>query len=80
MGLYRTPGHLELFGNFRIVTALQQQIGDLLFPWTQPNWLIFHVNSSSGVELHNIDDTGVNSGEACPVRLSHPTPKDKQSF
>lgn len=45
MGLHRTPGHFELFGNLGVVTALQQQIGDLLLPWTQLNRLIFHASS-----------------------------------
>jgi len=31
--LDRAPGHFELRGNFRIVTALQQQLGNLLLPW-----------------------------------------------
>jgi hypothetical protein len=43
--LDRASGHLELRGNFSIVTALQQQLGDLLFPRAQPNRLFLHVDS-----------------------------------
>jgi len=71
MGLYRTPGHLELPGNFRVVTALQQQIGDLLLPWTQPNWLVFHVSSSQELNCTTLMTAGVTSEEARPVRLSN---------
>jgi len=42
-------GHFELRSNFRIVTALQQQLGNLLLPRAQANGLFLHVNSSSGV-------------------------------
>jgi hypothetical protein len=45
MGLYRTPSHLELFRNFRIVTALQEQVDDLPLSRAQSNWFIFHPNS-----------------------------------
>jgi hypothetical protein len=33
VSLYRTTGHVELLGDFRVITALQQQFGDLLLPW-----------------------------------------------
>jgi hypothetical protein len=33
--LHRAPGHLQLLGNFIIVTALQEQFYDLLLPWPQ---------------------------------------------
>jgi hypothetical protein len=42
MGFNGAPGHFQLFGNLRIVAALQQQIGDLLLPWTQPYGLVGH--------------------------------------
>jgi len=42
MGLDGAPGHLELFGNFCVVTAFQQQVGDLLLPWTEPNRRFLH--------------------------------------
>jgi hypothetical protein len=47
--LDRPTGHLELRSNFRIVTALQQQFRNLLFPGAQANRLFLHVSSSSGV-------------------------------
>ena len=34
--------HVELFGNFRIVTAFEQQIGDLLLSRTQVYGFDFH--------------------------------------
>jgi hypothetical protein len=34
--------HLELLGNLGVVTPLQQQFDDLLFPWAQPHSLILH--------------------------------------
>jgi hypothetical protein len=42
VGLHRSPGHLELFSDFRIVTALKQQVSDLLFPRSESNWFIDH--------------------------------------
>jgi hypothetical protein len=42
--LYRSPRHFELDGYFRIVTALQQQLGDLLFPRAQANRLLLHAS------------------------------------
>jgi hypothetical protein len=46
MGLHGASGHVQLFGNFRIVAAFEQQIGDLLLAWTQVNGLDFHDQSS----------------------------------
>jgi hypothetical protein len=34
MGLYRPPRHFQLAGDLGVVTALQQQLDDLLFAWT----------------------------------------------
>jgi hypothetical protein len=42
MGLDGAPGHVELFGNFRVVTALQQQICNLLLPPAKPNRHFLH--------------------------------------
>jgi hypothetical protein len=49
VGLDRASGHFQLRGNFLIITALQQQLGNLLFPWAQTNRLFLHVNSSPRV-------------------------------
>ena len=46
MRLDRASGHFELRGNFRIVTALQQQLCNLLFSRAQANRLFLHLNSS----------------------------------
>jgi hypothetical protein len=37
MCLYRTPGHFELLGDFSVVAALQQQLGNLLLPRPEAN-------------------------------------------
>jgi hypothetical protein len=42
MRLYGPSRHLELAGDFRIVTTLQKQFDDLLFARAQPNGLFFH--------------------------------------
>jgi hypothetical protein len=39
------PGHFELRSDFTIVTALQQQLGYLLFPRTQTDGFFLHVDS-----------------------------------
>jgi hypothetical protein len=42
VGFHRSTGHLELFGDFRIVTALKQQFRDLLLSGSESNWFIDH--------------------------------------
>ncbi len=42
MSLYRSARHLELAGDFGIVTALQKQFDDLLLARSQPNGLLVH--------------------------------------
>jgi hypothetical protein len=37
MGLDCAPSHMELAGNFSVVTSLQEQFDDLLLARTQPN-------------------------------------------
>lgn len=49
MCLHGTPRHLELAGDLGVVASLQQQLDNLLFPWTQPNGGLFHQTSPSGV-------------------------------
>jgi len=51
MGLDGAPGHLELFGNFCVVTAFQQQVGDLLLPWTEPNRRFLHRPPPNSTDL-----------------------------
>jgi hypothetical protein len=80
MGLDRTPGHLQLFGNLRIVTALQQQIGDLLLPWTQPNGLVCHAVSPQELICTNNHHTGsetLKSPPSAPSLASHEGKKQK---
>jgi hypothetical protein len=36
------PRHVELAGNFIVVAALQQEVGNLLFSGPKTNGLIFH--------------------------------------
>jgi hypothetical protein len=42
VGLYRSSGHLQLFGDFRIVTALKQQFRYLLLSRSESNWFVDH--------------------------------------
>jgi hypothetical protein len=43
MSLHGAPCHVELRGNFGIVTTLQKQFDNLLFARPQPNSLVFHL-------------------------------------
>jgi hypothetical protein len=45
MSLYGSARHVELAGDFGIITALQKQFDDLLFARPQPNGLLHHHNS-----------------------------------
>ena len=73
MGLHRTPGHFQLFGNLGIVTALQQQIGDLLLPWTQPNVLVCHAVSPQELKCTITITPGepLKSPSSAPSLASH---------
>jgi len=42
MRLHRPAGHLELPGNFGVITTLQQQFNNLLFPGSQLFPTLFH--------------------------------------
>jgi len=42
MSLHGSARHLELAGNFGIVTALQKQFDDLLFARSKPYGLLHH--------------------------------------
>jgi len=42
MGFYRAARHVQLGGNFGIITALQKQLCDLPFARTQPYGLLLH--------------------------------------
>jgi hypothetical protein len=42
MSFYGSSRHLQLTGNFGVVTALQEQFNDLLFARPQPNGLFLH--------------------------------------
>lgn len=46
MGLDSTPGHIELAGDFGVVTSLQEQFDDLLLSGTQPNGVLLHQTPS----------------------------------
>jgi hypothetical protein len=48
VGLHGSASHVELLGNFRVITALQQQFRDLLLTRTQPDRLLAHPKSSPG--------------------------------
>jgi hypothetical protein len=58
MSFYSSASHLELFGNFGIIAALQKQFDDLLFARPKPNGLLAHHflppgQSSSGHFLYS---------------------------
>jgi hypothetical protein len=81
MGLDRTPGHFQLFGNFRIVTALQQQIGDLLLPWAQPDGLVCHAVLRRSLKATNKDYTGrKNSKKPAQCAFAGQPRRKKQKF
>jgi hypothetical protein len=42
VGFDRSAGHLELFGDFGVVTALEKQFSDLLLSRSQSNRFIVH--------------------------------------
>lgn len=42
MRLDRSLGHVQIFSDFRIVTPLQKQLHDLLFPGSYVAELLFH--------------------------------------
>jgi len=42
MRFHRSPCHIELLGDFGIVTALQKQFDDLLFARSESNALLSH--------------------------------------
>jgi hypothetical protein len=42
MSLHGSPRHLQLTGDFSIVTSLQKQFDNLLFARTEPNSLLLH--------------------------------------
>jgi hypothetical protein len=44
MSLDSSPRHLELTGDFGVVTTLQKQLYNLLFARTEPNGLLHHPN------------------------------------
>jgi hypothetical protein len=69
MGLDGAPGHLELLSDFCVVTALQQQIGDLLLAWAEPNRRFLHRFPRKSIDLpprHTV---------SLPVREFFATPK-----
>jgi hypothetical protein len=74
MGFHGTPGHVELFGNFRIVTALEQQLGDLLFPRAQLDKLFRHIHSP-GDEIITHAVKGSFAQIPCWKRPSPPNPE-----
>jgi hypothetical protein len=45
VSFYRAARHFQLFGDLSIVTALQQQLDDLLFARSKPDRVIGHHSS-----------------------------------
>jgi hypothetical protein len=44
MSLHGSPCHFQLGGDLGVITALQEQLNNLLLPWTEPNGLLLHSN------------------------------------
>jgi hypothetical protein len=42
VSLHGAPRHIELAGNFGVVTSLQKQLDNLLLSRTQPNGVLLH--------------------------------------
>ena len=74
MGFHGTAGHVELFGNLRVVTALEQQFGNLPFPWAQLDELFRHVYSP-GNEIITRAVKGVLHRSLAGSALRHPAMK-----
>jgi len=66
MRFHRTLGNVQIVGDFRVVTSLEQQIDDLPFPWSHLAELLFHKS------LHLADATPVtaSSDETKPLGTS----------
>lgn len=56
MCLHRPAGHLELPGNFSVVTPLKQQLNNLLFSGSQLLPTLFHLltPANSRLELNDV--------------------------
>ena len=72
MRLDRAAGHFELCSDFRVVTALQQQFGDLLLPRAQTNRLFLHVNIFLRGEIITNAAKGSFPQVPCCKRLRRP--------
>ncbi|MFZ0730796.1 MAG: hypothetical protein WAM79_00595 [Candidatus Sulfotelmatobacter sp.] len=44
MSFHGSPCHFQLGGDLGVITALQEQLNDLLLSWTEPNGLLVHPN------------------------------------
>jgi hypothetical protein len=47
MRLDRSLGDVQIFSDFRVVTALEKQLNDLPFPWGHLVELLFHKHHTS---------------------------------
>jgi hypothetical protein len=68
--LHCSPGHLKLPGDLGVVTALEQQFGNLLFPGTQSDRSFFHCSSpgSMNVRRRSVQDyANIRAPVAHPV-------------
>lgn len=63
MCFYGTLGYVQIASDFRIVTALKQQIDDLLLPVPHLTDLLFHAMHLKGCARSTaIDKSAVSSG------------------
>jgi hypothetical protein len=78
--LDRAPGHFEFRSDFPVVTALQQQFSDLLFPRAQADRLFLHVNFFLRGEIITDAAQGSFPQIPCCKRPSPSSTKEAQSF
>jgi hypothetical protein len=70
-------GHVQLTGDFGVVTSLEKQIGDLLFPASQPAELLVHalyLAATQGMPPTPDDKKtprAPDSGFVCPSYCNH---------
>jgi hypothetical protein len=68
MGLDGAPCHLELLGDFCVVAALQQQIGDLLLARGEPNKRFLHRSPWKSNGLPQATLRPARQGESSPLQ------------
>ena len=52
MRLHRSLGDVQIFGDFRVITPLQKQLHNLLFPGSYAAELLFHKHHTLPMPTH----------------------------